>query len=164
VTCHAKTQHQWWASYFQKVTSVDKVRWMGWNRRRKLSVADRPWVIVLKVIRCQKSLLQKDTTGIQPDRDRDASGQTHKWTGHKWTGTGTETDRDRDTVRQRHRLTRTGTQTDRKRDTDGQRERQGHRRTGTRTEPDMDSDRNRNTYGQGHRWTDQGHKRIRTRI
>jgi hypothetical protein len=50
-----------------------------------------------------------DRTQQGYNRDMDASGQTHKWT---------------------------GTQTDRNRDTDGQRERQGHRRTGTRTEPE----------------------------
>jgi hypothetical protein len=34
--------------------------------------------------------LEKDTTGIQTDRDRDTKGQGCKWT-------GTQTDRDRDT-------------------------------------------------------------------
>ncbi len=40
-----KGYHQRWASYFQKVTSVDLVCWMGQNEHWKLSVADRPWVI-----------------------------------------------------------------------------------------------------------------------
>jgi hypothetical protein len=82
--------------------------------------------------------LEKDTTGIQPDRARDTKGQGRKWTdtqmdrdtdgqglGHRRTGIGTQTDRENretDGQGQGHRWTGRGTQTDRKMDTDGQRE------------------------------------------
>jgi hypothetical protein len=87
---------------------------------------------------------EKNTTGIQADRDRNTKGQGHKWT-------GTQTDRDWDTVGQRQGHRRTGrgagTKMDRKRErvTDGQRKGQGHRWTGTKA----DRDRNRDRHGQG---------------
>jgi hypothetical protein len=51
---------------------------------------------------------------------------------------------------QGHRRTGKGTQTDRDRDTDGKE--QGHRRRGTETQTDTDRD----TDGQGHKWTGKG--------
>ncbi len=42
---------QRWASYFQKVTSVDLVRWMCRLKRWKLSVESTRWNISVKVIR-----------------------------------------------------------------------------------------------------------------
>ncbi len=75
--------------------------------------------------------MEKDTTGIQTNRDRDTKGK----------GMGTQVNRDIN--RQGHRQAGTETQTDRYRDTDGQ----GHRRTGTGTQ----TDRDRDTNGQGHR-------------
>ncbi len=82
---------------------------------------------------------EKDTTGIQADRDRNTKGQGHRWT-------GTQTDRGWYTDGQGHRRTGrgAGTQADRKseRDTDRQAEGQEHRRTGRGTGTKADRDRN----------------------
>jgi hypothetical protein len=68
-------------------------------------------------------------------RDRDASGQRHKWTGTR-TETHMDSDRKRETDRQGYKRTWTRTQTDR--DVDGQG--QGHIVTGKGTQTDRDTD------------------------
>ncbi len=81
---------------------------------------------------------QRSGTGTQTDRVRDTSGQRHKWI-------VTKIDRDWDAGGQGHRRAGRGaeTQTDRnrERDADGQRERE------TGTETDSDRDRNRDRHG-----------------
>jgi hypothetical protein len=64
---------------------------------------------------------EKDTTGMQTDRDRDTKGRGHKWT-------GMQVDRDASGQGQVDRDTSGQRKTDRDWDTDVQR--QGNRRTG----------------------------------
>jgi hypothetical protein len=70
-------------------------------------------------------------TQTDRDRNRDTGGQLQ---GHRWTGTGTQIDRNTD----RQGQTWTGTQMDRGRDTD--RQGQGHQGTGKGSQTDMDRD------------------------